>query len=712
MATAERKTDEAPPEPLDIRGVLTIKHDRLFLLCDRYGDIGEPNAAALGLYFRDTRFLSRWELLVDGRRPVYLHSEADRNYSMLVQTTLPLARMDPHGGETHENVSVSRHRWLENGMRETIRVQNFGRSDRTITLEVLFHADFLDLFEVRGFKREKRGRTLDPVVGDDAVTLAYEGLDGVSRTLEIRFEPRPKRLTRDRASFRVRLPAQSQVSIEVSLTPRAGEHRPPVTTHDGLEQEYSSWRRRCTRHRVSNVQLQRYLDRAILDLRMMQTDEGGHVAIDAGIPWFSTLFGRDALITSYQTLGTHPELAKGTLRTLARYQGEKVDDWREEEPGKILHEIRKGELAACGEIPHTPYYGSIDATPLWLIVYGHLWRWTGDRRFAEEMWPHALRALEWCDRYGDMDGDGFLEYRKKSAGGLDNQGWKDSREGIVHADGSLPEGPIALCEVQGYAYAAKIGFSRVARALGHVEAAEEAESSAAWLKAQFNRDFWMPEEGYYAVALDGDKRQVASITSNPGHCLWTLIADDDKAARVAKRLMSPELASGWGIRTLSAKNPAYDPIGYHTGSVWPHDNAIIAHGLKLYGFDEECIRLIDQLSLAGSFFRDARFPELFCGFSREDVPVPVEYPVACRPQAWATGAPLLMMRSYAGMRAEAPSGQFGVVRPQLPFWLERAEIIGMMVGDVRLDLLFTCHNGVTGVQVTRRDGDLDVVVRY
>jgi glycogen debranching enzyme len=479
-----------------------------------------------------------------------------------------------------------------------------------------------------------------------------------------------------------------------------------------MERDYTIWRKRCTRFRLSNAQLQRYLDRAILDLRMMQTtSEDGLPAIDAGVPWFSTLFGRDSLITAYQALLVNPELAKGTLTKLAQLQGDKVDDWRDEEPGKILHEVRVGELAAVGDIPHTPYYGSIDSTPLWLVVLGFVWSWTGDREFAEQMWPHAVRALEWIEKYGDSDGDGYVEYKRRSGGGLDNQGWKDSFDGILHEDGSIAEAPIALAEVQGYVYDAKRRTASVARALGHTDIAEQLEHEATILKQRYNDDFWMNDLNTYAVGLDGNKNQIRSVTSNPGHGLWSGIVDDVKAPRLARRLLAPDMLSGWGMRTLSALNPGYDPIGYHTGTVWPHDNSIIAHGLMRYGFVDESNRLINELALAGAWF-DYRYPELFCGYSRDDVPVPVEYPVACRPQAWATGAPLLMMRSYGGMTADAPNKTLSIVRPSLPSWLERAELIGLRVGDARVDLLFVQNGGATGVQVLRKDGDLDVIVRY
>jgi glycogen debranching enzyme len=321
--------------------------------------------------------------------------------------------------------------------------------------------------------------------------------------------------------------------------------------------------------------------------------------------------------------------------------------------------------------------------------------------------------LEWIDNYGDADGDGYVEYQKKTPKGLDNQGWKDSHDGILHADGSKPETPIALVEVQGYVYDARMRVARVARALGHHDVADELEAKAAELGRKFNKDFWMSDKRYYAVALDGAKNQVGSITSNPGHALWSGIVDHDRAVHVIRRLLSNEMACGWGIRTLSARNPGFDPIGYHTGSVWPHDNALIAHGMKIYGYDAEANRVMEMLTLAGAYLRDFRFPELFCGFSRDEAPVPVEYPVACRPQAWASAAPLLMIRTYAGMHAQAPTGALSIVRPRLPDPIVNVEVIGIRVGRSRLDLAFHQHGGTTGVNVMRKDGTgLDVVVRY
>jgi glycogen debranching enzyme len=699
--------------PQDIRDVQTIKHEGIFLLSDRFGDIEADTPAALGMYFRDTRFLSRWELRVDERRPLWLHGEADKNYSMLVETNVPIEDVFIDGTRRVENLQVSRHRWLESGMRENIRFHNYGKAPRGVVVDLAFGADFLDVFEVRGMLADKRGTLLPPVVEDSRVVLAYDGRDGVRRSVVISFSTKPDELTETHARWRLAIASKEEVEIVASVEPRAGDVRAPALSHDELDREYASWRKTCTRFRVSNGQLQEYLDRAVLDMRMMVShDERGVPAIDAGVPWFSTLFGRDSLVTAYQTLAMNPDLAKGTLEKLAQYQGEKVDDWRDEEPGKILHELRCGELAAVGDVPHTPYYGTIDATPLWLVVYGYAWNWTGDREFAERMWPHALRALEWIDKYGDADGDGYVEYKRKSGGGLDNQGWKDSWDGILHEDGRVAEAPLALCEVQGYVYDARVRVAKVARALGHDDVAADLEAKAAELKKRFNEDFWLNDLSTYAVALDGEKKPVRSITSNPGHCLWSGIVESRYAQRLVRRLMAPDMMSGWGIRTLSARNPSFDPIGYHIGTVWPHDNSIIAQGLKGYGYIDESNRVINELATAGAHFPSGRYPELFCGYARSDVPVPVEYPVACRPQAWATGATLLMMRSYAGISADAPAKTLSIVRPNLPVWLERAEIVGMRVGAARVDLAFSQTHGTTAVQVLRKDGELDVVVRY
>jgi glycogen debranching enzyme len=709
----------AKPQPVtDIRDGQVIKHDRAFFLSDRFGDVPEGNQSALGLYYRDTRFLSRLELSLDDLSPVLLHSSAERNYAHTVELAYPVTAADPQGFEYQENLGVSRSRILAESLLEQLEVSNYGKEARTVRLRISFDADFLDLFEVRGFVRAhtQPGQHQQPQVGHNSVTFAYRGADGVVRSTALRFSPAPQSLDEANALFEMRLDPGGKIGISMEVTPSVGDDVQPRRAYrdarQRLEQQYSGWRKRCTRFKTSNTQLSRFLERAVLDLRMLLSeDDRGDEYLDAGVPWFSALFGRDSLITAYECLGVNPALSWGVLRGLAARQGTEENDWRDEEPGKILHEVRVGELAGAGEIPHTPYYGSIDSTPLWLVVLTYAYAWTGDLEAVRSLWPNALAALEWIDRYGDRDGDGYVEYQKRSPRGLDNHGWKDSWNGIVHPDGSPAEPPIALVEVQGYVYQAKTRLVRVAEALGEGVLAARLKDEAEELKERFNRDFWVEREGYFALALDGGKRPVETVTSNPGHCLWSGIVAEDKAGRVARKLLSPALSSGWGIRTLAARQRPFDPLGYHTGTVWPHDNALIAHGLKLSGFDAEAMRVIDQLSLAGAYFPLGRYPELFCGFSRDDVPMPVEYPVACRPQAWSTGAPLLMLRSYGGLTADAPEGKLYIVQPELPAWLDQIEIVGMRVGSARVDLTFSRRDGVTATQVPRKEGDIEVLIK-
>jgi glycogen debranching enzyme len=707
-----------PAPATDIRDAQVIKHDRTFFLSDRFGDVPVGNTAALGLYHRDTRFLSQLELSLDGLSPLLLHSSTERNYSQVVQLAYPVSVPDPHGfGEHSENIAVSRSRILSNSLIEQIDVANYGSQEQAVTLRLGFATDFLDLFEVRGWTRQGNpGQRQPPQVDRNSVVFGYRGADGVVRTTTIRFSPAPQELTQDHAVFEMKLGRGERTAVSLEITPEVGSSSPARRGYrearQELEREYSQWRKRCTRFKTSNLQLSRFLDRAVLDLRMLLSqDDKGAPYLDAGVPWFSALFGRDSLITAYECLGVNPDLAWGVLKGLAALQGTEEDEWREEEPGKILHEVRVGELAGVGDIPHTPYYGSVDATPLWLVVLTYAFSWTSDLEAVRQLWPNALAALEWIDTYGDIDGDGYVEYVKRSSKGLDNQGWKDSWDAVVHPDGSLAKPPIALVEVQGYVYQAKSRLAGVARALGEHELASRLEKEAGQLREAFNRDFWMEQEGYFAFGLDGDKRPITTITSNPGHCLWAGIVDEEKAPRVARKLLGPGLCSGWGLRTLSAKHKPFDPLGYHRGTVWPHDNALIAHGLKLYGFDDQAMGVIDQLSMAGMHFPLARYPELFCGFSREEMPLPVEYPVACRPQAWSSGAPLMMLRSYAGISADAPDGKLYIIRPQLPAWLDHIEIVGMRVGQAKVDLTFTSREGVTATQVPRKEGDVEVLIR-
>jgi glycogen debranching enzyme len=429
------------------------------------------------------------------------------------------------------------------------------------------------------------------------------------------------------------------------------------------------------------------------------------------VPWFATLFGRDALISAFQSLAFRPQIAIETLEVLAALQATEDDPWRDAEPGKILHELRTGEMARSGELPHTPYYGSVDSTPLWLILFGATFDWTGDRAVVDRLWPNAMAALDWIDRYGDRDGDGFVEYQRRSESGLLNQGWKDSSDAIRDREGIEAKPPIALAEVQGYVFDAKRRMARLARVRGEDALADRLDAEATALAERFEEAFWVEDRRYYAMALDADKRQADAIASNAGQCLWTGIVSSERARDVVEHLLRPSMFSGWGVRTFAADQPGYNPIGYHTGTVWPHDTSLIAAGFKRYGFDEACNRLVGQMMEAAQSFGDYRLPELFCGFDRSDAASPVPYPVACSPQAWAAGSSFLFLETMLGLRAHAERGELELLHPHLPDWLGKVTLTDLRVGATSVDLLFHRWRGTTSAEVLRKVGDLAVTIR-
>jgi glycogen debranching enzyme len=477
-----------------------------------------------------------------------------------------------------------------------------------------------------------------------------------------------------------------------------------------LRRSYEDWERAGTKILTDNELFNQLLQRGLRDLRALYTDTGNGGILAAGIPWYVTVFGRDALITSHQLLTVTTRPAREALQVLGRLQGTEIDPWRDEEPGKILHEIRRGELAGAGWIPHTPYYGTFDATPLFIFLFAQYFRWTGDLEFARELLPKVEAALWWIDQYGDQDGDGFVEYSSRSPRGLANQGWKDSFDSVVHADGRLATGPIALVEVQGYVYMAKERMADVFTALGDHPRGQRLREEAQSLKRRFNQAFWMEDERYFAAALDGDKHQVRTIVSNPGHCLYADIVDPDKAEHVARRLLQPDMFSGWGIRTMSKSVVPYNPMSYHNGSVWPHDNALIAAGLKRYGYVKATNRVATAIFDAAIHADYMRLPELFCGFTRRTPHQPVAYPVACSPQAWAAGSPLLMLQAMLGISAQAGRNMLTVNKPHLPPWLNEVELRNLRVGDSSISLVFRREGEITAFSLLDRKGDIRVVM--
>jgi glycogen debranching enzyme len=713
-----------------VKGVVAVMHARterlwstkegeMFLCADAEGNLDAENVTGSGLYWRDTRYLSDFVLDVDGNAPLLLSTSADRAFASHVDLTNQ-DLVDEEGTVTavQGTVNIRRTRVIDGRFYERIRVRNYNATAVELTLNLTFGTDFADVFEVRGLRRAKRGRLAQPKADKRAVAFAYAGLDGVFRQTRISFGLEPTEVEvrggQVVASWRLRLQPTQTEMIALEVEPRAASSSLPdkpfdVAMHE-LRRSYESWERSCTRVWTDNQLYNSLLARGLRDLRALLTPTRHGNLPAAGIPWFVAPFGRDSLLTCHQTLLLNPDLTRTTLEVLGAFQADEVDGWRDAQPGKILHELRQGELAGANEIPHTPYYGSIDSTPLWLLLFGTYYRWTGDLGFCRRLLPNVERALAWVDVYGDLDGDGFVEYQRSSPRGLANQGWKDSHDSVVHVDGKLAEGPIALSEVQAYVYLAKLRVADVFEALGDGGRAATLRAQAASLKAAFNERFWVEPEQYYAMALDGDKRPVASVTSNPAHGLYCTIIDPDRAAPLVRRLLAPDMFSGWGVRTLSKSTVAYNPMSYHNGSIWPHDNAIIGAGLKRYGFAKATNRLATAMFEMAVTVDDMRLPELFCGFTRRSPNRPVAYPVACSPQAWAAGAPFLLLQAMLGISADAAANVLNVNKPQLPGWLDSVELHDLRVGRSTISIVFQRHGETTGFSLLDKHGDVRVLM--
>ena len=713
-----------------VKGVVAVMHARterlwstkegeMFLCADAEGNLDAKKVTGSGLYWRDTRYLSDFVLDVDGNAPLLLSTSADRAFASHVDlTNQDLVDDDGTVSAVQGTVNIRRTRVIDGRLYERIRVRNYNAAAVEFTLNLTFGTDFADIFEVRGLRRATRGKLAQPKADRSSIAFAYAGLDGVFRETRVSFALEPTELevhgTQVVAAWRLRLEPTQTEMIALTVEPRVATFRPPdkpfdVATHE-LRRSYESWERSCTRVWTDNQLYNSLLARGVRDLRALLTPTRHGNLPAAGIPWFVAPFGRDSLLTCHQTLLLNPDLTRATLEVLAAFQADEVDEWRDAQPGKILHELRQGELAGANEIPHTPYYGSIDSTPLWLLLLGTYYRWTGDLGFCRRLLPNVERALEWVETYGDPDGDGFVEYQRSSPRGLANQGWKDSHDSVVHVDGKLAEGPIALAEVQAYVYLAKLRLADVFEALGDGDRAAALRGQAASLKAAFNERFWVESEQYFAMALDGDKRPVATITSNPAHGLYCGVVDPDKAAPLARRLLAPDMFSGWGVRTLSKSAVAYNPMSYHNGSIWPHDNAIIGAGLKRYGFAKATNRLATAMFEMAVTVDDMRLPELFCGFTRRSPNRPVAYPVACSPQAWAAGAPFLLLQAMLGISADAPANVLNVGKPQLPGWLNTVELHDLRVGRSTISIVFQRHGETTGFSLLDKDGDVRVLM--
>jgi glycogen debranching enzyme len=661
---------------------VTLIEGSTFCISEAGGDIVPDRSQ--GLFVRDTRMLSRWELTLDGIEPQPLSVQHAEPFAASF-----LGRMPPRAGLADSTLLVIRRRYVGDGMREDITLRNTSGRAMRFRLELTAEADFADLFEVKG---RSKPRAVASTAMEDSGLLITSGRRERRQELRITGDQNPSVTDDGALAWRLSVPGHSELTVSVEAVPiddgvalKLRHPRGHAVDRTLPAKRLRKWRQRGPQVRTPDRNLSEVLNRSIEDLGALRIFDPEHPrwpVVAAGAPWFMALFGRDSLLTAWMLLPWDPGLALGTLRTLAAWQGSDFDAASEEEPGKVLHEVRFGPAASFALSGRNAYFGSADATPLFVMLLGELQRWGGKDNAIANLLPHADRALDWIQTAGDVDGDGFVEYSRKTTHGLVNQGWKDSWDGVNFADGTIAEAPIALAEVQAYVYAAYRARAQLAKHGGDEPGAAYWRKKAKQLKRDFNDRFWLPDRGWYAVGLDATKRPIDSLTSNIGHCLWTGIADKDKASSVARQLMSAEMFSGWGIRTLASSMGAYNPMSYHNGSVWPHDNAICAAGLMRYGYVEPAQRVTNAIIDAASAF-GYRLPELFCGFGRDEFANPVPYPTSCSPQAWAAGAPLLLLHSLLRFTPEIRSGQLWCA-PEVPDRYLPLRVSGVRVGKSRL----------------------------
>jgi glycogen debranching enzyme len=719
------KTSVGPP-------VLTINKGSTFMVTDYGGEI-DP-LAAQGVFADDTRFVSGYRLRIDGQPWVRVSSQTiSYDTALLYLTNREIRRRDLQAahltGATPGQIpagtlALTLRRTVDEGIREDFELCNYGQESARLLLELELASDFADLFEVKTGDWRVRESIVTEWFPDAArLVTSYQHVD-FHRRLAYQVdgsEPAPS-FANGRLRFAVHLGPGARWQFQGRMllehdgkVRRPGRKRAPSRgPGDSEAARHERWLNACTALSTPAADLQQTYQQSVQDmgaLRLFERDLGPDVWVpSAGVPWFVTLFGRDSLIATLQNLIVYAPFAEGTLHTLAAYQADRRDDWRDAQPGKIVHEVRHGELAHFNLVPHTRYYGTWDATPLFLIALAEAWRWLGDRKLIEDLRETAVRCLEWIDRDGDLDGDGFQEYQTYSPKGYENMGWKDAGDAVLYPDGSQVRQPKALCELQGYVYAAKVGMAELFRALGEHDRADALTEQATALKRRFNEAFWMEDQGFIAFGLDPEKRQIETIASNPGHCLWSGIVDDDKAGRVVERLLRSDMWSGWGIRTLSANNPAYNPLSYQRGSVWPHDNAIIAAGMKRYGYHEQANRVARGILDAAARFEGYRLPEVFAGLAREDHAFPVQYLEANIPQAWAAGSVFQLIQAMLGLDADVPNGRLWV-NPRLPDWVPSLELTGLKIGRTELHLRFWRDEDTTRFSVVSQQGDrLDVLL--
>jgi glycogen debranching enzyme len=717
LAAGEENYHIEATESLVERTLRTLKHNDLFAVFDQQGNFAGGALGPDGLFYKDTRFLSEFTVRLGGAEPLQLGSVLlDDNGAMVVDLT----NADLHTSRgriwlQRESVHLSRFKFLKDRSSfERIRLRSYGPIGQPIAIDIRFDADFADLFEVRGAHRAHRGTKTVTRMSDSQLEYRYVGLDNVTRTTLLNFEPPPTELTEGAARWDVDLDETSEQTIIVRACCLLGEDSDQQGSIADAFRTTHKVRRTMARRRVhldsSNPQFDAVVARAWSDLDMLMT-EGQHGAYPyAGVPWYSTIFGRDGIITAMLLLWCAPYFARGVLLTLADLQATALDPASDAEPGKILHERRGGEMAGLGEVPFGKYYGSVDSTPLFVMLAAQYLDRTGDIDTIRTIWPNILAALEWIDTYGDIDNDGFVEYARMSDKGLSNQGWKDSSDSIFHRDGRLATAPIALCEVQAYVFAAKTGAATLAARLDEPERAAELARQAEELRVRFEEAFWLEEYGTYALALDGDKQPCRVLASNAGHCLFAGIASPERAQRVAELLTGKRFHSGWGVRTVAVGEARYNPMSYHNGSIWPHDNAVIALGLARYGHKKAAQSIFEGIFDSALYDDLRRLPELFCGFERRRRQGPTSYPVACSPQAWAAATPFALVAASIGCHIDPEAKALQLVRPVLPKFLDDLTIRNIAIGDSRVDLRLARVDGDVTTAVLRRDGDVVVTI--
>ena len=703
---------------LSDRPLRNLKHGDAFAVLDAFGDCGVSPETADGLYYRDTRFVSRLEFRVEGKRPLLLISAAHENKAALsVELTNPDLGIGAGEKLSRDTIHITKTMFLREGVcYARFSIRNFATKERNLHFDMLHDADFRDLFEIRGTRRKRRGTPIAAKCAADSLSFGYLGLDSIVRQTTFRFIPEPARIDHGRSTWVISLAPNEQKSIYVIVAFSEGEPKKTAGVADYLRAYRDMHRERqlatakAARISTSNDVFEEILARATSDVHTLITYTKHGPFPYAGIPWFNTVFGRDGIITAMFLLWLDPSIAKGVLRVLADTQATGTNPLSDAQPGKILHELRHGEMANLGEVPFGRYYGSVDATPLFIMLAGMYFEQTGDIAFIREIWPHLKAALTWIDRFGDVDQDGFVEYERAAETGLVNQGWKDSFDAIFDDNGVLAQGPIALCEVQGYVFAAKRHAGKIALALGEVEEGRRLNEQAELLRQRFENEFWCEDLRSYAIALDGDKRPCRVRASNAGHALFAEIASPERARSVARSLLDAQAFSGWGVRTLSAGQPRYNPMSYHNGSVWPHDNAIIALGLARYGMKAEVVRLTSAMFAAARYQELRRLPELFCGFTRRSHLGPTPYPVACSPQAWSAAATFALVGACLGIRLDREGDRVILSDPVLPEILDDLEIRNLRLGSSHFHLRAQRQTADVTVSIVNRSGGAQLLL--